>query len=110
MASNSYRSSGVDLDLMDGLKERIKAYASLTHGPEVLDSQGSFAGLYRLNGFKEPLLVASTDGVGTKLKIAAQLDHYESVGQDLVSLNVNDILTKGARPLFFLDYFCDWIG
>ena len=89
---------------MDGLKDRIKAFAAMSHGPEVLDSAGSFAGLYRLSGYEKPVLVASADGVGTKLKIAAHLDHFESVGQDLVSLNVNDILTRGAAPLFFLDY------
>ena len=104
MTSDAYRLSGVDLDAMDGLKDRIKAFAAMSHGPEVLDSAGSFAGLYRLSGYESPVLVASTDGVGTKLKIAAHLDHFESVGQDLVSLNVNDILTKGAAPLFFLDY------
>ena len=104
MTSDAYRLSGVDLDAMDGLKDRIKAFAAMSHGPEVLDSAGSFAGLYRLSGYERPVLVASTDGVGTKLKIAAHLDHFESVGQDLVSLNVNDILTRGATPLFFLDY------
>ena len=104
MASDAYRESGVDLDRMDGLKERIKGFAASTHGPEVLDSSGSFAGLYQLSGYREPVLVASTDGVGTKIKIAAQLRHFESVGQDLVTLNVNDIITRGAKPLFFLDY------
>ncbi len=104
MASEAYRQSGVDLDRMDGLKERFKGFAASTHGPEVLDSGGSFAGLYQLSGYREPVLVASTDGVGTKIKIAAQLGHFESVGQDLVTLNVNDILTRGAKPLFFLDY------
>ena len=104
MASEAYRESGVDLDRMDALKERFKGFAASTHGPEVLDSSGSFAGLYQLAGYREPVLVASTDGVGTKIKIAAQLGHFESVGQDLVTLNVNDILTRGAKPLFFLDY------
>ena len=104
MASEAYRESGVDLDRMDGLKERIKGFAASTHGPEVLDSSGSFAGLYQLSGYQQPVLVASTDGVGTKMKIAAQLGHFESVGQDLVTLNVNDIITRGAKPLFFLDY------
>ena len=104
MAGEAYRRSGVDLDIMDGVKERIKAFAAMTHGPEVLDSGGSFAGLYHLTGYGQPVLVASTDGVGTKLKIAAALGHFESIGQDLVTLNVNDILTRGARPLFFLDY------
>ena len=104
MASEAYQESGVDLDRMDSLKERFKGFAASTHGPEVLDSAGSFAGLYQLSGYREPVLVASTDGVGTKIKIAAQLGHFESVGQDLVTLNVNDILTRGAKPLFFLDY------
>ena len=104
MASDAYRLSGVDLDLMDEMKERIKAFAAMSHGSEVLDAQGSFAGLYQLAGYDQPVLVASVDGVGTKLKIAAHLSHYESIGQDLVSLNVNDILTRGAKPLFFLDY------
>ena len=104
MTSEAYRLSGVDLDAMDGMKERIKAFAAMTHGPEVLSSGGSFAGLYQLAGYRQPVLVASTDGVGTKLRIAAHLGHFESIGQDLVTLNVNDILTRGAKPLFFLDY------
>lgn len=104
MASDAYRASGVDLDLMDGVKDRIRAFAAITHGPEVLDSGSSFAGLYQLSGYSQPVLVASTDGVGTKLKIATHMSHFESVGQDLVTLNVNDILTQGAKPLFFLDY------
>ena len=101
---DAYRQSGVDLGRMDELKERIRGLAASTHGPEVIDGGGAFAGLYQLGGAAGPVLVASADGVGTKLKIAAQLGHFESIGRDLVSLNVNDILTKGARPLFFLDY------
>lgn len=104
MASDAYQSSGVDLDGMESLKERIKAFAATTHGPEVLNPDGSFAGLFRLAGYRQPVLVASTDGVGTKIKIASHLGHFESIGQDLVTLNVNDILTQGAKPLFFLDY------
>ena len=104
LTSQAYRSSGVNLDEMDALKERIKAFASATHGPEVLNPEGGFAGLFRLRGYRQPVLVASTDGVGTKIKIAAQMGHYESIGQDLVTLNVNDILARGAKPLFFLDY------
>ena len=103
-ATDTYAAAGVSLDAMDGIKDRIKAFAKLTHGPEVLGGGGGFAGLFALGKFQDPVLVASTDGVGTKLKIAAQLGHFEGVGQDLVTLNVNDILTKGARPLFFLDY------
>ena len=102
--AETYAGAGVALDAMEEVKDRIKAFAAMTHGPEVLDGGGGFAGLFALSGVSEPVLVASADGVGTKLKIAAQLGHFEGVGQDLVTLNVNDILTKGARPLFFLDY------
>jgi phosphoribosylformylglycinamidine cyclo-ligase len=104
LLGDTYHSSGVDLDALHNLKERIKAFSAMTHGPEVLGAGGSFAGLFQLSGYQQPVLVASTDGVGTKLKIAAYLGHYESIGQDLVTLNVNDILTRGAKPLFFLDY------
>ena len=103
-SASSYRQSGVDLDRMDELKDRIRGLAASTHGPEVIEGGTSFAGLFQMGGEDGPVLVASTDGVGTKLKIAAQLGHFESIGRDLVTLNVNDILTKGARPLFFLDY------
>ena len=103
-SASSYRQSGVDLDRMDELKDRIRGLAASTHGPEVIEGGTSFAGLFQMGGDDGPVLVASTDGVGTKLKIAAQLGHFESIGRDLVTLNVNDILTKGARPLFFLDY------
>lgn len=103
-SASSYRQSGVDLDRLDDLKDRIRGLAASTHGPEVIEGGSSFAGLFQMGGDTGPVLVASTDGVGTKLKIAAQLGHFESVGRDLVTLNVNDILTKGARPLFFLDY------
>ena len=101
---DAYRQSGVDISRMDELKDRIRGLAASTHGPEVIEGGSSFAGLYQLGGEDGPVLVASTDGVGTKAKIAAQLGHFESIGRDLVTLNVNDILTKGARPLFFLDY------
>lgn len=105
ISSGTYEAAGVSLNAMDGLKDRIKGFAALTHGPEVLGGGGGFAGLFALgNGQSDSVLVASTDGVGTKLKIAAQMGHFEGVGQDLVTLNVNDILTKGAKPLFFLDY------
>ena len=104
MSSDAYSLSGVHLNNMEALKERIKAFSATTHGPEVLDAQGGFAGLYQLSGYREPVLIASADGVGTKLKIAGYLGHFESIGQDLVTLNVNDILTRGGKPLFFLDY------
>ena len=102
--ADSYGQSGVDLSRMEELKDRIRGLSASTHGPEVIDGGTSFAGLFQLGGDDGPVLVASTDGVGTKIKIAAQLGHFESIGRDLVTLNVNDILTKGARPLFFLDY------
>jgi phosphoribosylformylglycinamidine cyclo-ligase len=100
----TYRSAGVDLDALERLKERIGALSRVTYGPQVLGAPGGFAGLYRLEGYMDPVLVSSTDGVGTKLRIGALLGHYESLGIDLVNLNVNDVLTRGARPLFFLDY------
>ena len=101
---SAYQSAGVDLQGIESLKERIGAFASLTHGPEVLKGVGAFAGLYRLRNYKNPVLAASTDGVGTKMKVASLLGHYESLGIDLVNLNVNDIVTCGAHPLLFLDY------
>ena len=104
MSSNAYSDSGVHLDAMEAVKQRIKAFSSATHGPEVLGAQSGFAGLYQLSGYREPVLVASADGVGTKVKIAGLLGHFESIGQDLVTLNVNDVLTHGGKPLFFLDY------
>ena len=79
---DAYRQSGVDLGRMDELKERIRGLAASTHGPGVIDGGGSFAGLFQLGGDSGPVLVASTDGVGTKLKIAAQLGHFESIGRD----------------------------
>ena len=103
-SASQYQQSGVDLGRMDELKDRIRGLAASTHGPEVIEGGNSFAGLFQVGAGDGPVLVASTDGVGTKLKIAAQLGHFESIGRDLVTLNVNDILTKGARPLFFLDY------
>ena len=101
---HTYLSAGVDVEALSGLKERIGAFARITHGPQVMDSSGGFAGLFRLEGYREPVLVSSTDGVGTKLKIGSLLGHYESLGIDSVNMNLGDILTKGARPLFFLDY------
>ena len=100
----TYLSAGVDLEALEGIKEKIGALSRITHGPEVMGAVGGFAGMYRLEGYAEPVLVSSADGVGTKLKIASLLGHYESLGIDLVNLNVNDMLTRGAKPLFFLDY------
>ena len=101
---HTYRSAGVDLDVAQDVKERIAAIVSATHGPEVLGGVGGFGGLYELSAYDDPVLVSSTDGVGTKLKIAVMMDRYDTIGQDLVNLCVNDIVVSGARPLFFLDY------
>ena len=104
MPSESYRLAGVDLEASSKVKKGIRASSRSTYGPQVLDRDNSFAGLYCLEGYKEPVLVASIDPVGTKLMVAAFLGRYESLGIDLVNLNINDVLTCGARPLFFLDY------
>lgn len=102
----TYKQSGVDVDAGDALVERIKPLAAPTRIPEVVGDVGGFAGMCRVpQGVDEPILVSGTDGVGTKLKLAFALDAHDGVGQDLVGMCVNDILTCGARPLFFLDYF-----
>jgi len=100
----TYSQAGVDVDAAARLVDRIKELARATHRPEVLAGVGPFSGLFRLSGYRDPVLVASADGVGTKLKIAALLARYDTVGIDLVNHCVNDILTTGAEPLFFLDY------
>jgi phosphoribosylformylglycinamidine cyclo-ligase len=102
----SYRDSGVDIDAGDSLVERIKPFAKRTLRPEVLAGIGGFGALIEIGKrFREPVLVAGTDGVGTKLKLAFELDRHDTVGIDLVAMSVNDILVQGAEPLFFLDYF-----
>ncbi len=101
-----YRSSGVDIDAGNETVRRIRALAKGTFSPDVLSDIGSFGGLFRLplSECDEPVLVASADGVGTKLKLAFMSGRHDTVGQDLVNHCVNDILVQGARPLFFLDY------
>lgn len=100
-----YRSAGVDVGAGQRFIERIRNLVARTHRPEVLGSLGGFSGLFQLpEGYQHPLLVAGTDGVGTKLKLAHRLDRHDTVGIDLVAMCVNDILTCGAEPLFFLDY------
>lgn len=102
----TYRASGVDINAGERLVERIKPLAAATRIPEVLGAVGGFAGLCAVpEGMSDPILVSGTDGVGTKLKLAFAFDHHDTVGIDLVAMCVNDILTVGARPLFFLDYF-----
>ncbi|MDO9599787.1 MAG: phosphoribosylformylglycinamidine cyclo-ligase [Azoarcus sp.] len=104
--SLSYRDAGVDMEAGDALVDRIKPFAKRTMRPEVLGGIGGFGALFELSKkYREPVLVSGTDGVGTKLKLAFQLNKHDTVGQDLVAMSVNDILVQGAEPLFFLDYF-----
>jgi phosphoribosylformylglycinamidine cyclo-ligase len=104
--SISYRDAGVDIEAGDALVEQIKPYAKRTMRPEVLGGIGGFGSLFAVpKKFKEPILVSGTDGVGTKLKLAFELNKHDTVGIDLVAMSVNDILVQGAEPLFFLDYF-----
>ncbi len=103
----TYKQAGVDIEAGDALVERIKPHAARTRRPEVLSGVGGFGGLFAIppGKYKEPILVSGTDGVGTKLKLAFSMDRHETVGIDLVAMSVNDVLTSGAEPLFFLDYF-----
>src|SRR5579872_4677714 len=102
----TYKQSGVDIDAGDELVERIKPLAAATRIAEVVSDVGGFAGLCRVpEGIEDPVLVSGTDGVGTKLKIAFLTGVHDTIGFDLVGMCVNDVVTCGARPLFFLDYF-----
>ncbi len=100
----TYAAAGVDIDAADSALERIKRHTRSTLNSNVLRDVGFFNGLFELKGYQEPVLVSSVDGVGTKLKIATALDKHDTIGIDLVNHCVNDILTSGAKPLFFLDY------
>jgi phosphoribosylformylglycinamidine cyclo-ligase len=108
----TYQQSGVDLDANDDMVDRIHSYLASTYGPRVIDVPWGFAGLVRLDydeklfkkNYRQPVLVACTDGVGSKVQIAAQAKKYDTVGIDLVAMSVNDMLVMGAEPLFFLDY------
>lgn len=100
-----YREAGVDVEAGRAFVERIRSLVQSTHRPEVLGGLGGFSGCFQLPmGYQEPVLISGTDGVGTKLKLAQELNRHDTVGIDLVAMCVNDVLTSGAEPLFFLDY------
>jgi phosphoribosylformylglycinamidine cyclo-ligase len=108
----TYKQSGVSIDSSDRMEDLIYPHVAGTFGPRVMELKGGFAGLFRLDydekifkkNYKSPVLVACTDGVGSKVQLAAQIKKYDTVGIDLVAMNVNDMLVQGAEPLFFLDY------
>jgi len=108
----NYAQTGVDIEANDEMVERIDRYVAATFGPRVLTVKGGFAGMFRLDyderlfkrNYKNPVLVACTDGVGSKVQLAAKIKKYDTVGIDLVAMSVNDMLVQGAEPLFFLDY------
>lgn len=106
MKKKAYAKAGVDVDLGNTVKRGIQKLVRATHGPEVLGKIGGFGGLFRANfrGMKDPVLVSSVDGVGTKLKVAFATGRHDTIGQDLVNHCIDDIAVIGARPLFFLDY------
>ena len=108
----TYADSGVDIDAGDRVVGMIQSMLKRTHGPRVIGQHGAFAGMFRLDyneklfqrNYRDPVLVACTDGVGTKVKLASDMGIYNTVGIDCVAMNVNDLIVQGAEPLFFLDY------
>ncbi|MFO0963816.1 MAG: phosphoribosylformylglycinamidine cyclo-ligase [Phycisphaerales bacterium] len=108
----TYKDSGVDIEAGDEVVDRIKHVLKRTHGPRVMGQHGAFAGMFRLDynqklfkrNYRDPVLVGCTDGVGTKVMLAAERRIYDTVGIDCVAMNVNDLIVQGAEPLFFLDY------
>jgi len=104
--NDPYKLAGVDIDAGNELVEKIKRDVSKTHNSNVLENIGGFAGMYKLNkDYKDPILVACTDGVGTKVSLAQDFNDLSGIGQDLVGMCVNDLIVCGAKPLFFLDYY-----
>ena len=104
--SLSYKDAGVDIDAGNALVERIKQVAKKTTRPEVMGGLGGFGGLCEIPaGYKQPVLVSGTDGVGTKLRLAIDLNKHDTIGIDLVAMCVNDLIVAGAEPLYFLDYY-----
>jgi phosphoribosylformylglycinamidine cyclo-ligase len=103
--SNAYAQAGVNIEAGNEVVRRIKSAVASTRRPEVMGGLGGFGGLFKLGQYKEPVLVSGADGVGTKLLVANRVGRHDTVGIDLVAMSVNDILTLGAEPLFFLDYF-----
>ena len=101
---HNYRAVGVDLNAAEEAVRLIRHHACTTHNSQVLADIGFFSGLFQLEGYRNPVLASSTDGVGTKVRIASLLGRYDTLGIDLVNHCVNDIFVCGARPLFFLDY------
>ncbi len=108
----SYKDAGVDIEAGESMVGLIRPLVKRTFGPRVMGSFGGFAGLFRLDynekpfkhNYRDPVLVACTDGVGTKLKVAFAMKKFDTVGIDLVAMSVNDLICSGAEPLFFLDY------
>lgn len=100
----TYADAGVNIDAAEAALGSLKATIKSTHGPQVIAGHADFGGMFALAGYQAPILVAGADGVGTKLRIAFELDKHDTVGQDLVAMNVDDVVCMGARPLFFMDY------